>query len=158
MKCLRSLAVLMLPALILGACGPGQGTPQPPEIYYGQDTCARCGMHISDPKFAAALLPVDGEWRKYDDIGCLLDDYIHGGIKAAAIYVHDYHTGEWVDAKVAFFVQSAIPTPMGSGLVAFRDRASAEKFMEEFAPGATVMNFEQVVAMQAEQPAHRHEH
>ncbi len=158
MKRLRSLAVLALAGLLLGACGKGQGTPQPPEIYYGQDTCARCGMHISDPKFAAVLLTLEGEWRKYDDIGCMLDDYVHGGIKATAIYVHDYNTEAWVDAKVAFFVQSDIPTPMGSGLAAFRDRASAERFAEEFARGVTVMSFEQVVAMQAEKPAHRHEH
>ncbi len=108
--------------------------------------------------FTSQLLPADREWRKYDDISCMLDEYIHGGIKAAAIYVHDYNTGEWIDARAAFFVQSSIHTPMGSGLVAFRDRASAEKFIEEFAPGATVMSFEQVVAMQAEKPAHRHEH
>ena len=154
MRHVRLLIVLGLAGLLLGACGGGEGALQPPEIYYGQDTCDRCGMLISDPRFAAALLTVEGESRKYDDIGCLLDDYTHSGIKAAGIYVHDYNTGAWLDAKAPNFLQIDMHTPMASGLVAFGDRAAAEAF----APGAAVMSFEQVVAMQAERPAHSHEH
>jgi len=61
MRHVRLLVILTLSGLLLGACGGRQGALQPPEIYYGQDTCARCGMLISDPRFAAALLTEEGE-------------------------------------------------------------------------------------------------
>jgi copper chaperone NosL len=146
--------VLVLLGLALAACGGGQGGLQPPQIFYGEDTCAKCGMIISDPKFAAALLTTDRESRKYDDIGCMLDDYVQYGLNVAASYVHDYNSEAWLDAKAAFFVEADVHTPMASGLVAFGERAAAEAF----APGADVMTFDEVTARQTQMPLHADGH
>ena len=44
----------------------------------------------------------------------------------AGLFVVDQITGEWIDAKTAFFVQAQkLPTPMSSGLAAFETEASA---------------------------------
>ena len=41
------------------ACA-AEGDPRPPEIAYGHDMCELCGMIISDPRFAAAM--ISGGW------------------------------------------------------------------------------------------------
>lgn len=143
--------------LLLAACGGRTGALQPPEIYYGEDICAHCGMIISDPRFAAVIVSPTGESRKYDDLGCMLDDYSHSQAEMAAIYIHDYNTSTWLDGKAAYYVRANdLHTPMASGLVAFSDRAAAEALAQ--AHGAEVLTFEQALAQQAELPSHDHEH
>lgn len=97
----------------------------PPEIRYGMDTCDRCRMVIDDPRFAAALRTRDGEVRRYDDIGDLLADLGESGVESGEAWVHDYAGGAWLRASEAFLARSDLPTPMGSGLAAFAERAAA---------------------------------
>jgi len=55
--------------------------------------------------------------------------------KDAAAAVHDFTSGEWIDAGAAFFVidKKVFSSPMGWGIAAFRDRGAVA--------GAT-LNFE----------------
>ena len=65
---LVSLSLLLM--VLLTACSAEESSgPQPPEIAYGFDTCASCGMLLSEPRFAAATLLENGETRKFDDVG-----------------------------------------------------------------------------------------
>jgi copper chaperone NosL len=154
---MRWILLTAVLSLLLAACGGRPGALEPPEIYYGQDVCAHCGMIISDPRFASVIVSPEGESRKYDDLGCMLDDYSHDQAEMAAIYVHDYNTSAWLDGKAAFYVRANdLHTPMASGLVAFGDRAAAEALAE--AHGAETLTFEQAAAQQAEMPSHQHDH
>lgn len=117
---------LLLAALAAGAgCGRDAGTG-PPEILYGQDICAHCGMIISDERFAAAAVMFeDGRRvvRAYDDVGCMLEDD-PGAV--AVRWVRGYRDGQWHDAGSAVYLASPkLHTPMASGLAAFGSRADA---------------------------------
>lgn len=118
-------------ALLLAGCpdpGPGDG---PPEVRYGVDPCDRCQMIISEERHAAAYVTTDGEARRFDDIGCLLEHRDASGEQVATVWLHDAD-GTWVKAGEATIVRApdAI-TPMGSGLFAFRDPARARAFAAE---------------------------
>ena len=107
----------------------------PVEIIYGQDSCARCKMIISEKSYSAEYILLDGEARKFDDIGCMLHFYNeeeNKDDKILAQYVRDYNTGNWVDATKAYFVWSKeIITPMGHGLAAFKEEESARRLAKK---------------------------
>ena len=116
--------------LLLAACTPAAAEPQPPEIAYGQDLCAGCGMIISDAKFAAALLTSKNEALKFDDIGdMVLYALDHPDTQPKAWFVHDYESETWIRGETAYYVVlPAGNSPMGSGLTAFSDLGAAKAF------------------------------
>src|SRR6185503_6106601 len=89
--------------------------------------CSRCGMLISEPLYAAAYSAPGVEARVFDDIGCLR-------VAARAetgplrFWFHDAADRGWIDGAGATFVTSSeIRSPMGGGLIAFRDSIAAER-------------------------------
>ena len=106
--------------------------------------CAHCHMAISQPQFAAETLDRDTNVTKFDDIGCMLKSL--GAGKPAAIFVADYNTRQWFDVRDAYFVRtSKMQTPMGGGILAFGDRAAAEKATRDYGQ-APVLRFAQLTA------------
>jgi copper chaperone NosL len=139
----RRAFLLVLLALALAACGQAAADePRPPEIAYGLDVCAGCGMLIDSPQFAAALLTTGGEALKFDDIGdMLLYHQEHPEQPVRAWFVHDYETEAWIRAETAFYVQSShVHTPMAHGLVAFAQEADAQALADSV--GASVLSFD----------------
>jgi len=132
--------------LLLAACAPASGEPEPPEIAYGMDICAECNMIISDPRFAAATLTQDGVMSKFDDAGGMFNFHAkHPELEVRAWFVHDYHTEEWTRGETAFFVKSPdVQSPMGYGIAAFNDRGAAEAFARTVA--AAVLTFDELRA------------
>ena len=108
------------------ACGVREEGP--PVIEVDRSACAHCGMLISEPRFAAAyrLAP---ETQLFDDIGCLLDALPKEADRSSIrFWFHDVNTAEWIDGSRAVFIQSArLRTPMAGGVVAYSDRAAAER-------------------------------
>lgn len=109
----------------------------PPELRLGRDECAECGMLVNDERCAAVLLvespPGSGRRRHlvYDDIGCLLDAESKRPAEFGVIerYFKDYASHAWVRAEAASCVNASadtLPTPMGSGMVAFGSAPGAE--------------------------------
>jgi copper chaperone NosL len=123
-------------ALALAACAGGP--PEPVPIVLDEDACSHCRMAISEREYAAELVTREGQVERFDDIGCLaawLRE--HGRPAGAAAFVTDYRSGEWLAAEAAVYVAApALPTPMGSGLAAFAERAAAEAASAELG-GAT---------------------
>ncbi len=129
-------ALTAIIALALGACKTNSSGP--PNILYGQDVCADCGMIISDEHFAAAIAETDdgaGPALIFDDIGCMLAyQKEHEVNPKRQRYVHDYASGAWINAESAFLIKSdSIATPMASGLIAFRQRALAQVALRDAA-------------------------
>ena len=123
-----TLIVAVVAAAAIGAAC-GVKADGPPHFEVDRTPCAHCGMLISEPVYAAAYRAARSESRVFDDIGCLL--------KAAAqepradalrFWFHDAATAVWIDGTDAVFVSSReLRTPMGGGLVAFRDLAAARE-------------------------------
>jgi len=141
----RLLVLAALLPLAASACGAAEDPLAPPDIVYGEDACAECGMILSEPRFAAASL-VDDQGRVtprvFDDIGDMLR-YL--GARPELVvrrsYVHDLETDAWLDAETAVFVRAPdLRTPMASHLAAFADLARAEAFAAGHA-GARVLRF-----------------
>lgn len=99
-----------------------------PEIKFGKQPCARCGMIIADARFAAAWRDTTGKSRVFDDPGCMLLDKIElAPGEGAQYWVSDYVGESFIDASAAVFVFStAIKSPMAYGVAAFTTAEAAD--------------------------------
>jgi nitrous oxide reductase accessory protein NosL len=119
-----------LVATSLLACG--RAADGPPEIVLDRTVCAHCGMLVSEPAFAGGYRLVGGEEKVFDDIACLLSGLEDENAAPGEIWVHDLESGEWIrETAAAFVVDSGFETPMGGGIVAYSDRAFAERVARE---------------------------
>jgi copper chaperone NosL len=115
--------------------------------------CSVCNMKISEAgkKFSVDLPNVSGMGpSSYDDIGCAVISR-NGECATRQMtfdsnaIVYDLVTGEAVPAEKAFFAfKSSFRTPMGYGIVAFKDKAQAEMFSAEHGKVKVVRWFELV--------------
>lgn len=113
--------------------------------------CPVCGMYPARfPKWAAQIIFSDGTAHFFDspvDLFMFLDqtarfDPSHTAADAVALYVADYRSGAWLDARSAVFVLgSTVRGPMrGADLPAFADEATARIFAGEH--GGRVLLFD----------------
>jgi len=126
---------LLILALV-ASCAPQSSEPPPPQIIIGQTMCDECGMIISEARFAAATVLLNGDTRKFDDIGEMIKYHMmdHPEAQVKVWFVHDYQTKEWIRGEQAYFVLSPkLKTPMGGGVAAFKDEAAAKKWAAELA-------------------------
>lgn len=147
---MRSAPALVIAfALVLPACGEGEGAPAPPAIALGRDMCVECGMIISDPAFAAAY-EVDGADRIFDDIGDMVAYGLRTGELTATTpaWVHDQPTATWIEASAAWFVvDTGTATPMGHDLVAFAEYQAALSLADDH--GGRLLSWDAVLAEHA---------
>lgn len=136
---LPALLATLFTLLFLGGCSNEPDTG-PGKIRWDREVCERCVMAVSDPNFSAQIRggPVGGKQKlyKFDDLGCAviwLDEQTWKDNPAIEIWVTQHQTGEWIDARSAYYVKDHL-TPMNYGL-----GARVEK-----APGA--LNYEQARA------------
>ena len=123
----RTLALLVLTMAATGLAACGVHADGPPAIQVDRTPCSHCGMLISEPLYAAALQAPGSGARVFDDLGCLRNA-ARAERGSIHVWVHDAADGTWLDGANAVFVSSsAIHSPMGGGLLAYRERASAER-------------------------------
>lgn len=141
----RLAAIVLGLALVglAGACAP-RGGDRPPSIEAGTP-CARCGMGIENLRFAAARR-VEGRWRVYDAIECLLAD--RARIAGGPAWLSDHTTKAMRPADELWVLRGDFPSPMGAGLAAFASRAEAESLA--FVTDGVVARLEDVPAVAVE--------
>jgi len=145
----RLLATLVMVAA-LGACSPEQG---PPDIALDRTACAHCGMLVSDLRFAAAIRVRPNEAAQvFDDIGCMLRAWHEAGDTSEALAWAMDVDDSWVPAPEATFVSGSITTPMGGGIVAFRDRDAAASYAAGV-QGAELVSFSDLLATAGPSPS-----
>ena len=118
-----------------------------------QPACSVCNMKVSEAgKNFSVLLPnVSGMGpASFCDIGCAIISR-NGECATRQMtfdgnaIVYDLVTGETVLTEKAFFAyKSSFRTPMGYGIVAFKDKVQAEKFAAEHGKVKVVRWFELV--------------
>lgn len=119
-----SLFLLMLFGLLFSGCESSAGT-DPAKLHFDREICERCRMIISDRKHAAQVInPQNAKRYFFDDIGCVelwFKEKEIAWANEAIIYVTDYDTGAWINARTAFWSTEHF-TSMSYGLVAHSDR------------------------------------
>lgn len=124
-------ATLLL--LVLEACSREPATG-PVEIKWDRDTCTRCSMAISDRNYAAEVRGGPKKKAfKFDDIGCAihwLKDQPWGSDPATEIWVADYRSGKWLDARAAHYIAGKT-TPMAYGFGATNEAISGSISFDE---------------------------
>jgi nitrous oxide reductase accessory protein NosL len=103
------------------------------EVHWDRDMCARCVMVVSDRHNTTQVRdPKTGKKYMFDDIGCAIlwfkDEHISWRDQAV-IWITDVETGEWIDARKAFYDTENI-TPMAYGFSAHKSRASIKEGQE----------------------------
>ncbi|WP_457639374.1 nitrous oxide reductase accessory protein NosL [Persephonella sp.] len=147
-KVLRTLLLLMAPAVLLLASVSCEKTAGPVPINYGQDECEYCRMKITDPRYGSELVLKTGKVYKFDSIECLAAYYIENKDKEKihSLWVPDFLTKEFIPARSAVYLHSPdLPSPMGLNLTAFKNQQELEKVKEKY--GGEVMNWEQVLQL-----------
>ncbi len=115
---------------LMAACAP-KPAGGPPQARFGQDVCARCGMIVSEPRFAAGYIDEKGESVIFDDVGEALAAVRQTPALKDRLYVNDMEEPGWLSAADAFFVHApGLTTPMGSGIAVFRTRDRAASFAQ----------------------------
>ena len=115
---MRKLLLMITTLLVTLSCS--QQETGPVEVKWDRDGCERCRMVLSD-RYHAAQLRSGEEGKKskvfkFDDLGCaviwLQDKPWRDN---AEVWVNDFKTGEWLDARKSYFISGQI-TPMEFGL------------------------------------------
>jgi uncharacterized protein YkuJ len=113
----------------------------PAKIHWDRDMCDRCVMVLSDRKNTLQLRdPNTKRVYKFDDIGCMVLWFKEEGVvykESVAIWITDAHTGEWINAREAFYTTNNI-TPMTFGFSAYKSK----EFIKE---GEEVITYNEVL-------------
>ena len=121
----------------MSGCGE-QRSGGVPKIEIGKDACSRCGMIISEARYASGYINSEGESVLFDDLGEFLEALRHDHRLMGRAYVNDLEKMEWTKADQATYVRvPSLATPMGSGIAAFDSRARAEIFAKARAEKTT---------------------
>jgi len=110
------------------------------KVHWDRDMCARCVMVVSDRKNTTQVRePKTGKKYMFDDIGCTILWFQDQNITwkdQAVIWITDVNTGEWIDARKAFYDTENV-TPMAYGF-------SAHKTKESIKKGQEIIDFEEL--------------
>lgn len=112
--------------------------------------CKSCGTKFEESKLNfAAYMKKAKKLKCFDDIGCMFRFREQNCTSTQMeldhkIIVRDYSSQEEVAVAEAFFVvHSGVNTPQGHAIIAFGDKAAAEKFSSGV-PGSSVMDFDTI--------------
>ena len=127
----------------------------PPEIVVDRTACSHCTMLVSEVAYAAAYEAPGAGPRIFDDIGCMLEamrrDGLHTDASGLRVWFHDAEDGKWIeDGSPVFVVSSEIRTPMGGGIVAYRDGARAGQVAAKH-QGRVIRTVPDLMTMKGEQ-------
>ncbi|MCL7486583.1 MAG: nitrous oxide reductase accessory protein NosL [Desulfobulbaceae bacterium] len=139
-KILVAAAMLLTIAMVSLTQGSEDPATAPREI--AEDvTCGKCGMFPARyPQWQTQIIFADGTMTPFDGCKCMFDflfnmdrfDKEHSSGDIAAVWVREFNTEDWIDARKAHYViGSDKKGPMGKELIPFADAAAAESFQKE---------------------------
>jgi len=139
LKYFKFLVIVFL-VLTFSACEKKSSTAVQ-EVHWDRDMCARCVMVVSDRHNTTQVInPDTGKKYMFDDIGCMVLWFKDNNIEwkdKAVIWITDVITGEWIDARKAFYDTENV-TPMAYGFCAHKSKDTIKK-------GQEIIDFDEVV-------------
>lgn len=114
-----AIAIALVAALAPAGCARRADGPVP--IATGTP-CVVCGMNVQDLRYACEDYS-SGRFRVYDSIECLLKAAPPG----ERAWLADWDSRQLVARDSVWVVHGDLPSPMGGGYAAFRDRAAADE-------------------------------
>ncbi len=139
LKYFKCLMIIVL-AFTFSACEK-KSTTALAEVHWDRDMCARCVMVVSDRKNTVQVRnPDNGKKYMFDDIGCMALWFEEEQIRwkdKAVIWITDVKSGEWIDARVAFYDTENV-TPMAYGF-------SAHKTKDTIKDGEEIIDYDEVI-------------
>ena len=130
-----------------------------PEHKIHQSTrCSICGMFVAKyPAWVAEIVYKDGKIEFFDGVKDMMVYYFHpdqyGGEKKddiAEIWVKDYYSLTFVNAKKAFFVTgSDVYGPMGHEFIPFASQEAADAFLKDH-QGKSKLSFDKITEKMVE--------
>jgi nitrous oxide reductase accessory protein NosL len=94
--------------------------------------CSECGMMVDvNSRFESKIVQAD-KTLYFCDVGDLFSYLKRTKQNGSRIDVKDYKTGEWTDARTAYYVhaEKKFKTPMGWGIASFKYQKDAAEFGE----------------------------
>lgn len=97
------------------------------------ETCFRCRQVILEPKLAAEIIDANGRAFKFRTVGCVAKYLVdHPDEKLAGIWVTDYTSGKFLEARNATYVRGIIDeATMERNYYAFRSAPEAAAFAKD---------------------------
>lgn len=100
---------------------------QPKEPPKGE-RCVICGMDVNiEPRLTSQAKLRDGSYKYAESPKHVMQFYLDNKDKVSELWVKDYQTGKWIDARKAFYVPIK-DGPMGPDIAAFRSMLDAQSF------------------------------
>ncbi|MDH3329227.1 MAG: nitrous oxide reductase accessory protein NosL [Desulfobulbaceae bacterium] len=137
-KCITFAACLTITLLFYQGATATQDVPQ---VIADDLVCGKCGMYPARyPQWQTQIIFNDGSMSAFDGSKCMFGfmnnmneyDKVHTKDDIAKIWVRDFNSSEWLDAKSAHFVVgSDVMGPMGKELIPFQEQSAAESFQQE---------------------------
>ena len=129
-----------------------QAAVQPPQVIPDNISCGKCGMAPARyPKWQTQIVFTDGSMTPFDGCKCMFGYLFHMGQydtkhttdDMAAVWVKDFHSGDWIQAADAHYVVgSDVMGPMGKELIPFGAHADAMAFQTE--NGGTLTEYDSI--------------
>jgi len=114
-------ALIIIALSILSACDK-EADSGPADVRWDREVCERCLMAVGDRRFAAQVRGGASDEQqklyKFDDLGCAviwLDQQSWRDNPEVEIWVNDFNTEQWIDARSAAYVPDQL-SPMNYGL------------------------------------------
>lgn len=115
----------ILSILIFVACNSSNDARGLKKIKLNRDTCTRCTMTISDPRYISQVV-MPKVTKAFDDVGCAVHWIKENKITKFKIYVKDIDTNKYINAKTAYY--SIGTSPMGYNFAAHKIKNKKNKF------------------------------
>jgi len=150
---MRFIQILALAGLLL--CPPVLAQAAPVEVaaIEARERCAVCGMFVARyANWVTQIHYVNGNVRFFDGMKDMLAFNFNpekfGGcgqdLLVTEIWVKDYYTLEWLDARTAHFVVgSTVHGPMGHEFIPFASAAAARTFLNDH-QGKQIFTFAEI--------------
>ncbi len=136
-----TLCIGLIITLLCSSAHTDSQTNNAPQVIPEDLSCGKCGMFPAKyPQWQSQIVFADGKIAAFDGCKCMFGyifnmeklDPQHTRESMAAIWVRDFKSGEWVNARNArYVIGSDTMGPMGKELIPFANNIDAESFHQE---------------------------